>query len=241
MNFRPFLRLRAMPAALAVVLVFVRGPSVRGDDPPPVPSDPVFRAIRTDGTVATGRIRQIGPNGRVLLTDGATETAIPFDLLVSLSREGDPTPASLPDGSAVLFPDGDRLRAQIANSSETDLAIQSPLTGDTPIFVPLDSLLAILLIPSNDPAIQESLLAKLREEPRKSEILLLDNDDRQTGGFLALKSDKVSFQRDNGPPETDRTRVTALEFNPAIVKYPAPAEGSWLELTFLDGSRLGAK
>jgi hypothetical protein len=237
--WRPTLRLPAITMVLAVFVITARGPCALGDDPSPVPSDPVFRALRTDGTTVSGRIRQLGPNRRVLLSDGTIETAIPFDRLVTLTREGD-QPSALPDGSVVLFPDGDRLRTQIGNSTETALETHPPLLGDADLAVPLDSLLALLLVPGSDPAAQEDLLGKLREEPRKSEVLLLNNDDRQTGGFLGLKTDKVAFQRDNGPPETDRTRVSALEFDPTLVKYPEPKDAPWLELTFLDGSRLGA-
>ena len=226
--------------ALLVLVAIARGPCARGDDPPPVPSDPIFRALRTDGTTVSGRIRQLGPNGRVLLSDGTHETAVPFDRLVTLTREGD-QPAALPEGSVVLFPDGDRLRTQIGNSTETTVETHPSLLGETALAVPLDSLLGLLLVPGGDAAAQEVLLTKLREEPRKSEVLLLNNDDRQTGGFLGLKSDKVAFQRDNGPAETDRARVAALEFDPTLVNYPEPKEAPWLELTFLDGSRLGAK
>ena len=226
-------------AFLAIVLAFAWAPSTRGDDPPPVPSDPVFQAIRTDGSTASGRIRQIGPQGRVVLTDGATETAIPLDRLVKLTREGDQH-AAVPEGSLVLFPGGDRLRAQIGKSSETTLEVTAALLGEAPLAIPIDAPLALLLAPPADPAAHEAILAKLRDEPRKSEVLLTTSDDRLIGGFLGLGTDKVAFQRENGPPEIDRARVAAIEFDPSVANYPEP-KGAWLEFTFLDGSRLGAR
>ncbi len=75
-------------------------------------------------------------------------------------------------------------------------------------------------------------------EPRKSEVLWLANGDRLTGGFLGLSAQKVAFEREAGPPEVDRSGVVALGFDPALASYPKP-EGTYLELTFLDGSRLG--
>ena len=239
MTNRPTSRPWSRPAAFAAVLALAWFSSARGDDPPPVPSDPVFQALRVDGSTATGRIRQLGPEGRVLLTDGATETAIPLDRLVKLTRQGEQPPA-VPDGPAVLFPGGDRLRGQIGKSSETTLEVTSTLLGETSQAIPIDSPLALLLIPPADPVAHETFLARLRDEPRKSEALLTTNDDRLVGGFLGLGADKVAFQRENGPPEIDRGRVAAIEFDPSLANYPEP-KGTWLEFTFLDGSRLGAK
>ena len=226
----------------ALVLILLLCPAWV-DDPAPIPSDPVFRAFRTDGTTARGRIRQVGPEGRLLLSDDASDVAIPLASLVRLVREGEP-PAATPEGSLALFPGGDRLRAQVGNSTDTAFEIlppaqmaHSPLDG--PITIPIDAPLALLLIPGSDPDAQESLLLKLRDDPRRSEVLLTTNDDRIIGGFLGLGATKVGFEREGGPPEVDRARVAAIEFDPKLARYPEP-EGVSLEFTFLDGSRLGA-
>src|SRR5205814_1612926 len=97
---------------------------------------------------------------------------------------------------------------------------------DAALAVPLDSLLALLLVPPSDASAQEAMLAKLRDEPRKSEVLQTTNDDRITGGFLGLAAQKVSFEREGGPPEIDRSRVAAIEFDPKLAKYPVP-RGTW--------------
>ncbi|MDB5353091.1 MAG: putative carbohydrate binding protein [Planctomycetota bacterium] len=209
------------------------------DDPPgsPVLSDPVFQALRTDGTTASGRIRQLGPDGRVVLVAGEVETVIPLDRLVKLTREGD-IPDSPPEGSVALFPDGDRLRAIFGASGDKTLEITPHILDDTAIPVPIDGLLGMVLAPPTEPQAFESLLARVRNEPRKSEVLWLANGDRMTGGFLGLTAQKVAFQRDAGATEVDRSGIVAIGFDPAVVNYPAAPAPS-LELTFLDGSRLG--
>lgn len=229
----------ALTVALVAFLALTRPSSARDDDPAPVPSDPVFKALRIDGTTVSGRIKQVGPNSRVVLVEDAAETAILFADLVKLTRDGDP-PASPPDGPVVLFPGGDRLRAQIGASNDTALEVHAAVAPDAALAVPVESLLALLLNPPSDASAQEAILARLRDEPRKSEVMLTVNDDRQVGGFLGLESRKVRFQRENGPPEIDRARVAALEFDPAVANYPEP-KGAFPVVTFLDGSRLGAK
>jgi hypothetical protein len=59
-----------------------------------------------------------------------------------------------------------------------------------------------------------------------------------TGGFLGITNQKVSFQPDANAIEVERSGVVAVGFDPAVAVYPAP-KGTFLELTFLDGSRLG--
>ena len=62
----------------------------------PVPSDPVFTALRIDGTTTSGRIRQLGPEDELALVPvEGPEQVIPLDRLVKLSREG---------GAALLRP-----------------------------------------------------------------------------------------------------------------------------------------
>jgi len=227
------------PLALLLVAVASLPRPAFADDPSgsPLPSDPVFQAMRTDGTTVTGKIRQLGPGNRVVLVDGANETAIPLSGLVKLTREGD-TPAYPPERSVLLFPDGDRLGALVNSSGEKTIDCVPGLLGDATVPVPIDSLLALVLAPPNDAQAQEALLARARNEPRTSEVLWLANGDRMTGGFLGVTNQKVSFQRDANAIDIERSGVVAVGFDPAVAVYPVP-KGPYLELTFLDGSRLG--
>ena len=108
------------------------------------PSDPVFTALLIDGTTTSGRIRQLGPEGELVLVPvEGPEQVIPLARLVKLSREGG-APASAPEGAVVLFPDGDRLYGGVVGAAdETSLEVQSSTLGD--LAIPLESLLGLVL------------------------------------------------------------------------------------------------
>ncbi|MBI1830503.1 MAG: carbohydrate-binding protein, partial [Planctomycetes bacterium] len=162
---------------------------------------------------------------------------MPFGRLVKLTREGGAPPFP-PEGSLLVFPDGDRLRAIINGAGEKSLETLPNVLGDVATPIALDSMLGFILAPPSEPDAQEALLARVRGEPRSSDVLWLANGDRLTGTFLGLGPQKFKFQREAGPVEIDRSGVVALEFDPAGAAYPRPA-GMYLELTFVDGSRLG--
>ncbi|MBX6314199.1 MAG: NPCBM/NEW2 domain-containing protein, partial [Isosphaeraceae bacterium] len=204
----------------------------------PLPSDPVFEALLTDGTTTTGRIGQLGPEDRVILVNQEQgERAIPFGQLVKLVREGEP-PRSPPEGTMVLFPEGDRLRGMIGTSNETVLEVTPQVAGEAPVSIPLDSLLGLVLTPPSEPDAIQALLDRIREEKRDSDVLWMTNGDRRTGTLLELTAAKVKFQGEAGPIEPDRSAVAAIGLDPKGVSYPCP-EGNFLELTLMDGSRIG--
>lgn len=231
---------RTLGAFVLALMVLVAGSlAYDGDSAPdgsPVPSDPVFKALLTDGTSVSGRIRRLGPDGNVVLV-GETDQALPLERIVSLTREGEAIPTPL-EGTIVLFPDGDRLRAIINSAGETDLETLPGALGDVSTAIPLDSMLGVLLQPPSDAKGFESILFRLRNDKRNSEVLWLSNGDRLTGSFLGLSADKVEFQPAAGKLEIPRSGVIALGFDPGAVNYPKP-EGPFLELSFTDGSRLG--
>ncbi|WP_406696680.1 NPCBM/NEW2 domain-containing protein [Singulisphaera sp. Ch08] len=214
-----------------------------GADAPPaagptVPSDPVFSALMIDGTVATGRIRQIGPNGDVTLVPSrGPEQVLPFQRLVKLSRDGFLS-LGAPEKQLVLLPEGDRLyRAVIGAATETKLDVQSLTFGK--VSIPLESLAGLVLEPPDDEDASFDLVNRVRTEPRSSEILwLAPNGDRVQGGFLGLDEKTIKFQASTGPISLELAKVVALGFDASLVTYPKP-EGSYFELTSSDGSRLG--
>jgi hypothetical protein len=207
----------------------------------PLPSDPVFSALRTDGTTVSGRLRRFGASGEVAIVpaEGA-EQVIPLDRLVKLTRDGAP-PAASPEGSLVILPDGDRLyRTVIGPASETAIDVQPNALGN--LAIPLESLLGLVLSPPGDSDAMVALIDRVRAEPRSSEVLWLANGDRLAGGFLGIDDRKVKFQPGGGGAgaavELDRAGVVALGFDPALVVYPKP-KADYVELTMADGSRLG--
>lgn len=243
MSFAPFSRISRILGVSRcclglVIVLLVIGMVARADDEPPVPSDPVFRALRTDASMVSGRLRRLDPGGPVVLEDDKGEAhEIPMATLVSLRREGDPVPPGV-EGGLLLFPDGDRLRGVLGTANETALPVVSAALGDTPTSVPLDSLLGVLFAPPADPSAAEALRNQVRDTPRDAEVLWLVNGDRLSGSLLSLAADTVQFQPDTGPVGVPRGSVVALGFVPELVKYLRP-EGSFVEVTFTDGSRLG--
>jgi hypothetical protein len=191
-----------------------------------------------DGSTRTGRIHQIAADGEIALVvaDGREEV-LPLGRLLKLTREGVGVSLTSTEGAVVLLPDGDRLfRAVIGAASDTSLEVQSYALGN--LAIPLESLFGLILNLPAETGEVDTLLERLRTEPRSSEVLWLGNGDRLTGGYLGLTEKRIKFQAQNGPVELDRSGVVALGFDPALVIYPRP-EGDYLELTVADGSRLG--
>lgn len=229
---------RRIPAAVAVWLSLAGLVTVQADEPArrsgAAPSDPAFTALLVDGTSLSGRMSKLGAEGVTLSVENE-DRPLAWNKLVRLTREG-PTPPYPPEGTLVLFPEGDRLRAVIGVASDTALETRSYLLGD--VSIPLESLLGVVLAPPSEPEAFEKLVRRVREQPRTKEMLWLANGDRQTGGFLGLSARQVSLQGDAGAIEVDRSQVVALGFDPALVAYPAPKE-TFVEITLTDGSRLG--
>jgi hypothetical protein len=226
-------------AALAVV----PDPS-RGDGPSPtstggnVPSDPVFTALLTDGSTVSGQVRRLGEKeGVTLVSEQGDERPVPLDRLVKLSREGALPPSTAEEGEIVLFPDGDRLaHAKVGQAGEFNLGVRS--TALEELSIPLDGILGLIFDPPSDPSAADALVARVRAEPRESELLWLANGDKLPGSLVGLDDKKVSFQSATGKLELPRSGVVALGFAQGQVDYRRPA-GPYLELTLLDGSRLG--
>lgn len=244
-----FKNFRLISSTLLAILLLCPAAAPAVDDAPTAPTDPVFIVITTDGPPLEGRIRQLGPDNRLVLdldqsssANLATSTPAPRSLdlnrVVSLTRRGaDPAP-SPPLGSLVLFPEGDRLRAIIGPLQENALTLIPPAFGDVATPLPLDRLQGVIFAPPSASEQVEALIRQIRAEPKNAEVLWLANGDRINGSLLDLGSSVVKFESDTGPVSVPRSTVVALGFDPALVNYPRP-EGLYLELTFMDGSRLG--
>jgi hypothetical protein len=202
-----------------------------------VPSDPQFTALKTDGKTVSGRLRRLDAHGVALAVDEKeTKETIPGGMLVKLTRDGGLPPAP-GEGGTVLFPDGDRLaRGVIVAAGETSLEVQSEGLGT--LAIPIDGILGLVFAPPTDPDAAFALESRVRTEPRSTEVVWLANGDRLAGGLLGLNDKTISFQPPSGRVELDRSGVVALGFDPKLVVYPRPA-GPYLDLTLLDGSRLG--
>ena len=225
-------------APATLILAFALAPA-RAEDPPAgatVPSDPIFTALLTDGTTASGLVRRVGDkDGVTLVSVDGVERPIPLDRLVKLTRDGASPPSPNEWRDIVLFPDGDRLtHCKIGQAGEFNLGVQSTAFDD--LAIPLDGILGLILEP--DPATADALVARVRAEPRDSELIWLANGDKLAGLFAGLDEKKLSFQPPTGKMELPRPGVVALGFAPGQVIYRRP-DGPFFELTLVDGSRIG--
>jgi hypothetical protein len=228
--------------SLSLMALTLLSGSVKGDGPSTpigsVPSDPIFEALLTDGSTISGQIRRLGEKeGVALVSEQGEERPIPLDRLVKLTRTGPVPPSTTEEGEILLFPDGDRLtHAKIGQAGEFNLSVHTVALED--LAIPLDSILGMIFNVPTDPSTADALVAKVRSEPRESELLWLENGDKLPGLFAGLDEKKLAFQPPTGKLELPRTGVVALGFAQGQVVYRRP-DGPFFELTTLDGSRLG--
>jgi len=217
------------------------------DDPPlpplpkatvaAVPSDPIFGALLTDGSIISGRVIRVDPvEGVILAGPDGDERGLKVDRLVKLTRDGGPPP-SVVEGGSVLLPHGDRLARCVINASgDTTLDVQSVSIGK--LAVPLDAMLGLILAPPNEIDALDALEAKVRGEPRDAERLWLRNGDKVDGLFAGMTEKQVAFQPPSGRVALPRSGVVAVGFNPGQVVEENPP-GPFFEWLLLDGSRVG--
>lgn len=200
-----------------------------------LPSDPIFEAFLTDGSIASGPILELGPGEQLTIGSQDEKRVISFDQLVKLTRPEMSVPYP-PSGTLLILPDGDRLRALIHTADEQGFRITSEIFGEMEI--PLESAIGLILAP---PAVSEerlNLLIRVQQDARENDLFWLTNNDRRSGTFFEINSRRVSFQLGEKMVEIPRSDLRAIGFDPALANYPKP-KGTYLELTLADGSRLG--
>lgn len=226
--------LLAATAALALAL-----PGEGDQAATALPSDPVFEALRTDGTRLQGRIAAFGPDGTITFDTEEGPVTLPLDAFVSLTRDGAPAnPGAVPDQGILLFPGGDRLRALIGPAEDGALRTLPAVLDDAPLPVPRDALLGAVLDPPTDAEARDALLRCVGTEARDADVLWLANGDRLAGAVAEIGPEAIGMELDTGRADIPQPSVVAIGFDPVLVDYPEP-EGSYLELSFVDGSRLG--
>lgn len=231
------LTLRSAAAALCL-LAPIAAAATQQDDARPVAGDPVFLALDVEGKQVSGRISSIGADGLTIRDAANASRVLPYRSLVRVTRQERPMPRNPGGSHSVLLADGDRiLQATVSETTDSAIDVQSHSSLGK-LKVPLDHVLAVILSAPSEPDSLDELRDKVRNEPRKGDLVWLANGDRAAGSFLGLDDRSVKFQVEGKPAEFDRTGVVALGFDPAVVNAPRPP-GDFLELTFADGSRLG--
>lgn len=233
---------RFLDCRILCLVLLVASTNVRAQETPAVvPSDPRFEAVQTDGARLSGRVAALtlSPDGRGSITlVGDSTKAIPLDRIVKVSRADTPTAPSVPAGGLIVFPEGDQLRALVNSSANDALEIQAGVLGDRPTRVPLDTVLGIALLPTPSSAPRDTFATRFRDAGRKGDMLWLTNGDTRAGTFVGIDAEQVKFDAGAGETTTRRDSIDGVGFDPALVKYPPP-KAPFLELGFVDGSRLG--
>ncbi len=203
----------------------------------PVTSDPVFKALLSDGKSVSGRIDSFTESSVILAAVDGSKPELAFDRLIKLSRANSISATEWEGSHQVLLPDGDLLsRVNVLVSTETSLVVQSSIVGK--LLLPLSAPMGIILTRPRQPDAIDTLRDQILHETRSSEVLWMTNGDRLTGSFAGLDNHEIKFQMDANVITIDRSRVAALGFDPALINYPKP-KAAYLEFTLTDGSRLG--
>lgn len=224
---------------IAAMLVFAAlAAHAAGPSTLPAPSDPTFSALRVDGSSAAGQLLGFEADGTVLLKPPEGEPIrLPVASFVKLTREGGPAPAE-PEGGIVLLPGGDRIqKATIGSASDATLEVQTAALGR--VDWPMECILGLVLAAPAEGNAVDDLIARVRSEPRTTEVAWLANGDAITGGFLGLDGSKVRLKGPGGPINLDRSGVRAVGFDPSLIAIPQAGASSW-SITLVDGSRLEA-
>jgi len=221
-------------AGIALSLVLAVAPKSWADAP--AASEPVFEVLPIAGEPVSGRIAAIEADRITIAPAEGPNREFPLNELVRLSREVPPAEGA--EEGRILFPDGDRLtRTIIIGANDAAIKAQSRTLGG--ISIPLDSALGLIFNPPMTGEGLDRLQQWIRNEPRTSEVARLANGDRVEGSFAGLDDRFIRLQGPGGKPlEFDRAGVEAIGMDPALVVYPRP-EGSFLEATLTDGTRLG--
>jgi hypothetical protein len=225
------------PACSALLILLVIAGRAPAGDGLPDSSDPVFKALLTDGRDLTGRIASLGDSKVTIATKAAKKEIVPFDRLVKLTRE---TPGAIAGGEstqAVLLGEGDRLmQASIGEATDTNIEVRSELLGK--VEVPLDGILGLVLTTTGQSGGLESIVDRILLEPRTTEVVWLGNGDRVEGSFLRMDERNIKLQVDQKTLDVDRSGAVAMGFDPKLLNYPRP-KAAFLEATLADGTRLG--
>lgn len=200
-------------------------------------SDPTFKALLIDGREVVGRIISFADSKVTVAMREAKKESLPFNQLVKITRE---TPGAIAAGEssqAVLLGEGDRLmRASIGTATDASLEVRSELLGK--LDLPLDAVLGLVLTVAGQAGDFEKVLERIQTEPRRSEVLWLNNGDRLDGSFLGMDERNIKLEVDKKPVEIDRGGAVAVGFDPKLLNYPRPG-AAFLEATLGDGTRLG--
>lgn len=227
-----------LPCAVLAALV-VAGPGPRAAAAAGPPETRVV-VHTVEGSRTSGRLLSLGPEIEVL-ADGDRRTRIPISDLTGIEFEIAPRPPAGSSPAWVLFPNGDRISAQLLGQQDETLRLRWRAYPDwTPLRVPLEAMTGLMLHPAASSAAELRLLRGMAAADRNADVLLLANREDLSGELLSLSSERCELQTTVGPVDVETAAVLGVAFNPTLVDQPITTDptalvrlhdGSWLSMT----------
>ncbi|WP_169976639.1 NPCBM/NEW2 domain-containing protein [Tautonia rosea] len=210
--------------------------SAAQDAPDPLPSDPVFDALFIDGSIITGRIRSMSPEGEIALVDEqGMDHVLRGEDLVKLFRNRPIVTQKVPDAPLVVLPLGDQIRGQLDAANERTISVRSSIFGA--LSIPLEVVVGFSIMPDLNPQTEERTLFDLRSADRESDRLYLVNGDERDVTFSALDESGVSYLDANRLQKLPKEMVHAVGLDPGLLQIPE-IPGRSFDLVFTDATRL---
>lgn len=159
-------------------------------------------------------------------------------------------PCELSNQPYLLLVDGSVLAAHVLASDETKLNVESDWFGS--LAIPLELIGGVLYHPPIDMRRRDRMLDELREpggrngaessaaddeQPRNSDLLILENGDRLAGTITGIDETKAALETQTGPVSVEMERIVAIRFNPSLLS-PIRPRGFRCLVGFSDGSLL---
>ena len=194
----------------------------------------VVEVIDVDGRTFSGRLIELA-DGRLSVAD--PPNSFQTTELLRLEFRGRQRPERL-SGPAVYLANGDRLMLDPRSTTEEHLTALWKVTGGEEIVIPLETIRAVVF--ETDGANGGSLAAD-STAPMPADILVFRNGDRLAGEFVSMTPEQVTAQGPVGKVTADRSALKTLLFDPELISFPKPKDGTRQALLMLtDGTRVTA-
>ncbi|WP_152050156.1 NPCBM/NEW2 domain-containing protein [Tautonia marina] len=206
------------------------------DAPDPLPSEPVFDAMLSNGSIITGRIRSMSFEGPLELVDEQGEDRIvEGEDLVKLSRHRSVVSQGGSEAPLVVLPLGDQIRGQLDAADEQTIELRSSIFGA--LSIPLDAVVGFSITPALNPQAEATTIRSLRDTARASDRLFLVNGDERDVTFSAVGESEVAYLDANRLQKLPKEMVQAVGLDPGLLQIPESPDRSF-DFVFTDGSRL---
>ncbi|MBN2578479.1 MAG: NPCBM/NEW2 domain-containing protein [Pirellulales bacterium] len=192
--------------------------------PPKLP-----QAVPIDGPPFTGELTGLdAAKNLVFQTQGQTKL-LPLNDLVTWGTCPEPR-----RGPVLVLTDGGLLPAEVLAADKDALQAESDRFG--PLAIPLEMLAGVMFQLPNSAAGRDALLERILHASGDADRLVLENGDALSGAWEALHRNAVQWKSEVGVTDVELARISAVSFNPALRRKPAPHPLAWAGWD--DGSRL---